>query len=291
MPLYWPIRVLMVSFFPSDVMPLFTLISGYLFSYLLAQGKYGEKDNFVINKLRRLLIPFFILGTLVNITSYDRYIADIPWGEGSHLWYCAMLFWCFVISWPVFRYASNKTTSILLLLLGLIQLAFGSNWTMGFRLPLGIHNSIFFLGYFVAGHLLFRNVFIINLIKKNFTLSVIVYFMMCGIVLLGIAGVSRFFNILHNYLYSILLLALFNGKSLNSSGVGPFIKSVCKCSFGIYVFHEWISWNFCHIPIVTGFIRNHFVWFPFLNLLWIFAVSYLITWLLLKTKIGRFLLL
>lgn len=292
--IFMPMKIFQTLFFPEAVMPLFTFISGFLFSFLIAKGKYGEFKLFLWNKTQRLIIPFFILGTLVTITSYDRYISDIPWGEGSHLWFCAMLFWCFMIMWPVVKLTPeryNKETLYLVLSLCIIlQLYYGSNWTMEFRLPLGLHNSLYFLGYFVAGYLFYTMPKLIAWLRKNIIFLAIIYIACCLVILLGLPVIGKVCTLIHNYLYSFLLVALFSNCLLSNSKGSEFVKNVCKYSFGIYVFHEWISWNFCHIPLVKGLINEHFIIFSVINFVCVFMLSYLITFLMMKTKIGKYLL-
>lgn len=88
---------------PIANMPLFTFLSGYLFCYLHVYcGKYKEFKGFVQNKARRLLIPYFVLGFCINMTQIGRmHPIDLLWGLPNHLWYCIMLFWCFIICWVV----------------------------------------------------------------------------------------------------------------------------------------------------------------------------------------------
>lgn len=49
-------------------MPLFISISGYLFYYLkILNNKYTNFDRFMVNKIKRLIIPFFSVGILAMI--------------------------------------------------------------------------------------------------------------------------------------------------------------------------------------------------------------------------------
>ena len=87
----------------------FALVSGYLFSYLkLEQGKYTEFGSFVINKAKRLVVPYIFIALVWVIpiqclffesnwsTIFRKYVlATSP----SQLWFLAMLFDVFIISW------------------------------------------------------------------------------------------------------------------------------------------------------------------------------------------------
>ena len=81
---------------PNANMPLFTVISGFVYAYLRRQGKYIDTKEFLVKKVRRLLIPYLVIGTIVVFTIADWSPKSIIFGNAHHLWYCAMLFWCFV---------------------------------------------------------------------------------------------------------------------------------------------------------------------------------------------------
>lgn len=291
LPINYPFRVVAMVFFPDATMPLFTFISGYLFSYLLGQGKYKEFRPFVINKLHRLIIPFLVIGTLVNLTSYDRFMEDIPWGEGSHLWYCCMLFWCFIITWAVVKYAQRYGLYLMFAVSLLLEVYVRNHFDMGFKLPFGIHQSIYYIGYFICGYLLFQNQEYLGLLNRHKYALLISYVLACIIALMNVPLVSKVFVIAHNYIYSILLLVILGKFKLKKPVFSSIVARVCKYSFGIYVFHEWISWNFCNHPPVTLVLREHYVLFPLFNTVIIFILSYCLTGISLRTKVGRYLLL
>ncbi len=86
----------------------FTLISGYIFYYLKKEsGKYGNCKAFIINKVRRLLIPYVAISIIWVIPigyMYYRYTFNdiiqyfILGQSPAQLWFLLMLFNVFVIS-------------------------------------------------------------------------------------------------------------------------------------------------------------------------------------------------
>lgn len=96
-------------FIPDANMPLFTFISGFVFAYLFSMGHYSDWGVFFSKKVKRLFIPWIILGTIIALTSFEADFAAIgfkymSYGGGSHLWYILMLFWLFLISWAIGHY-------------------------------------------------------------------------------------------------------------------------------------------------------------------------------------------
>lgn len=137
---------------PDCDMPLFTFISGYLFEYLYEEKhRYRNFGLFLQNKLNRLLIPFFILSVLVIATSYQEAFSNILWGEGCHLWYCAMLFWCFMMAWIIKKLDARWILFLLLLVSLTLVFLYPNFWYIPFRLPLGIDNSLYYFSYFLMG--------------------------------------------------------------------------------------------------------------------------------------------
>lgn len=148
--------------FPIANMPLFTIIAGYLFCYLLNEkSKYAEFKGFVINKVHRLLIPFLVLGTIMNLSQYGKNLVDLLYGQPNHLWYCLMLFYCFIICWLVEKKFSWKL-NVVLMLFSFIVVLTGKNYLS--RLPLGLFQPVYFYGFFYFGYL-FRKFYV----KKTFT--------------------------------------------------------------------------------------------------------------------------
>lgn len=147
-----PFRLINSFFIPNADMPLFTFLSGYLFFMLREEkGKYKEFKPFLFNKIKRLLLPFLFFSLLIVSTSYNHRYSDICWGEGSHLWYCPMLFWCFLIAWVVLKLNNWFVMGLCVGGSVLLVLIFPSVWFLPFRLPLGIDNACYYFSYFLLG--------------------------------------------------------------------------------------------------------------------------------------------
>lgn len=86
----------------------FTAISGYIFAYKMTSGGYSDFHLFLINKGKRLLVPYFFVAFLwvipisVVLFKWDfNYIVNhfIFCTGPSQLWFLWMLFDVFVIAW------------------------------------------------------------------------------------------------------------------------------------------------------------------------------------------------
>lgn len=95
----------------------FVLISGYIYYYMrIEQGKYKEFWKFVANKSKRLLIPYVFVTLFwlipVQVVFYGWQVRDVFTKfvlavSPSHLWFPWMLFWVFIILWPISKLLDN----------------------------------------------------------------------------------------------------------------------------------------------------------------------------------------
>lgn len=280
---------------PDANMPLFTFLAGYIFMYSIGnKSTYGDFMSFFKNKFKRLVIPFLIIGTAVCATAPDRYLTDIPFGEGSHLWYCMMLFWCFIISWVSHIKGTRKTDAILYLGSVLFATYCGSVWSTPFNIPFGLDNTFFYINYFIGGMYLYsyRDKLKEKVNFKTIAMLAILYIIVCGMCLSHIPYLANALTIIKPSVYILTLLAIVvhATNTILAGEPNKAITVLCKYSFGIYVFHEWLSWDLYHFqPLYDVFIQAPIL-YAFIFTILDFIVSITLTHYCLKTKIGKFLL-
>ena len=91
-------------------MPLFIFISGCVYGISIDKGKYTNNVKFLLNKARRLLIPYYIWGMLVVAplmvglgfvhSGYLHYAwkSIVLAEDGRHLWFIFTLFMLFMVA-------------------------------------------------------------------------------------------------------------------------------------------------------------------------------------------------
>lgn len=291
-----PVYTIFFHFFTPDAnMPLFTFISGYLFYYLLKEKKhYNRFKTFLSNKTHRLLIPFLILGSLTNILSYNKNIIDLFYGKPNHLWYYLMLFYCFIICYIIETRFNSKINKLLMCLsfIGAFIMQFiKTGGPLTINSPLGIFLPMYYYHYFYSGFLVYKykEKIILN-IKKYWWIITILYIISCLY--------TRYLLPIAAYSYILLLLTLANSsffiKKMEISQFSNIIFQIGKYSFGIYVFHQWIIWNITRVPSILSQIQplmiKYDIFFPLVLFIFIFILSFLLTKISVKTKIGKYLL-
>lgn len=276
---------------PDANMPLFTFISGYLFCYLLVfKGKYQAFREFLANKVNRLLVPFLIIGSVINLTEYGRsYISEMFYGKPNHLWYCLMLFYCFIASWLIEKKLGRRWNIGAMCLSALVVLVYRGNGLKP-NVPFGLFMPVYYYCYFYAGFLVFHyKETIMKYVKKYFILIILLW--ACSLV----SGRLILFTSL---LYIMIAWRTAHFHILDFEKLPPpiiqTINTIGGYSFGIYVFHQWILWNITRIPVCVDCLRpfmvEHDIIFPLLLFVIIFFVSMFLTSISLKTRISRFLL-
>lgn len=100
----------------------FTLISGYIFYYLkYEKGSYQVFRNFLINKFKRLIIPYVFIATIwvvpLSVLFYDWTTMDIVkkfvlCTSPSQLWFLWMLFDVFIIAWVLSDRLQNDKVAL-----------------------------------------------------------------------------------------------------------------------------------------------------------------------------------
>jgi len=282
-------------------MPLFVTLSGYLFAFLY----YGKKKSYcciksiAYNKLHRLVIPFFVLGSISTLAVPERpFLKGMFWGDGSSLWFCMMLFWCIMLRSIVLK-MNSRVAKFLLLTFSLLMIGcFHSNYNvpyMRLNIPVGalcFSRAIYFYAYFVLGDVLYSKRLFFALCGRGKLVSIaLLYVVTWTLGLLFDGTVVETAKSFLPALYSIMLFAitirLVERKKLIEN---PWLNSFGKYSFGVYVFHEPIAWNCYHWAPLLDTFRGYPLLFPLVFTVVVFILCYVGTILCFKTSIGRYLL-
>jgi hypothetical protein len=292
-PLRETYHYILTRIIPDANMPLFTFIAGYLLSFQLSSGKYREFKSFLNNKVHRLLIPFLILGLLINLLEYGKSITDMLYGGPNHLWYCLMLFYCYILCWLVENKIGKWLNYLFMATSLIIAIYYDSIWNLWHtNIPGGWEFCAYYYGYFYLGFTMFRYKETFFSKKYWILLYLALYALFC-IVKLPCGSIIPFRSI--SYIFLIYSLT---GLLINKVGhrliQNSFISILNKCSFGIYVFHQWIIWNLTRIPVCQETLRpimeEHYIVGPICFATIIFLISLMLTHYSLKTKIGQYLL-
>ncbi len=75
-------------------MPVFIMISGFLFSYVQKNGGYASFTTYIYKKIKRVLVPYIIWGLCVCFLMKDN-VSNLLQGY-SHLWFLMFIFEAYI---------------------------------------------------------------------------------------------------------------------------------------------------------------------------------------------------
>lgn len=277
-------------------MPMFVFISGYLFAFLMGKGKYPTFGTLLKNKVKRLLLPSFVFGIIMMVATGDFHPFDLLRGGYWHLWFLPMLFWCFIISYG----AINKLRVNLYIFVLILVITFMFRFfPLSEIIPkvLGLPSILnwycwFLLGIFVQTY----NLYVVNIIKKYWLYIPLLSVYLLVTIMRPISyGVYTWYSLLAQI--SIIFVVWYFFHTLGQKWIDRLLPVISwsKYSFGIYIFHYiiasyLISRTVQRIFPLSDWAMHHTLLFPFSLFVITLFLSWGISWLLLKNKIGRFLL-
>lgn len=229
-------------------MPLFFMISGGVFFILKRKSdRYKKMSSFVLNKTRRLILPYLCFSFLVMLTMW--YIGDIKdsiwryflfnyiFAFGCrHLWFLLVLY---VISIFFFCFESKIYTKNIFFLLFLICYYIADFFTYAFQIASILNYSIFFyLGYQAMKNFGKISIYIT---AKNFLL--IMFFSICLFYLYLQVNINLFPKSLELVLsvlgsYMVISVSYFLEKKIKIGTTRIF--QFYSYTFSIYLFHPMI---------------------------------------------------
>ena len=283
-------------------MPIFIFVSGGVYGYLWTnKGKYREFWPFVKNKFQRLLVPYVVFAVIFMLSTNAWNWSSLYSGAYSHLWFLSMLFWCFVITAIINKWnlASNVWIRWAVLILSFLCLCFvRSSWKF-----VGITYVYGWFFWFYLGFVVYTyRQKLYDWIKRTVVVPFILPVIYCAcmwymVVVVGDYGadfkcVISELGFLAIVIWIWYMLCWLIERFGNGWTQCRLIKELSACSFGIYIFHNWIepymiSRTAQRLLPLADWAANHTVLFPLIFSLLALLVSYIMTKLVLMTRLGR----
>ena len=281
-PVNSPIYGLIASYVYTFHVPMLVFVSGSIYYYCrINKGKYSSLKSLIINKLKRLIVPFLFIGILYSIPI--KYIIGMIEGNiinniksfilglnTGHLWYLLMLFDIFIIFYLYEKFILNRKYSIVLnlILFSILYISSGF-FTNIFQINRAIQYTIFFY----LGYEFFRSkdklILKLEKLKSKSILIMTPILIAISLVLILVSKMklssimlSKFFSLINVVIAMIciticyLIVYLINNRMKNiiiKERIDRLIKVIGRYSFNIYLLHEPI------IFIVLYFIANKYI--------------------------------
>ena len=273
---------LIASYVYTFHVPMLVFVSGAIYYYCrINKGKYSSLKGLIINKFKRLIVPFLFIGILYSIpikyiigmmeSSIINNIKSFILGLNTgHLWYLLMLFDIFIIFYLCEKFILNKKYSIILNLILFSILYISSGF---FTNIFQINRAIQYSTFFYLGYEFFRSkdklILKLEELKSQSILIMTPILIAISLVLILVSKMklssimlSKFFSLINVVIAMIciticyLIVYLINNRMKNiiiKEKIDKLINIIGKYSFNIYLLHEPI------IFIILYFIASKYI--------------------------------
>lgn len=267
-------------------MPLFTFLSSFLFG-LTFNRKYKNTTVVIRKKIKRLLVPYVILGVLMYITLPSNHQASINFIDHiEHLWFLLFLFWCFVLQMILWLFHIRPT---LQLAISVIMLLVSKQ-----LLPILCIDALFqlFVFFNIGFHISNQN-FNLDRIRDVVLIPIII---ICSILILVFHDswnanmIMKLLRIIVYFLTSIgYLIFIFKVAMRLCANKQPskLLFLLDTNSMGIYVFHYWIMLNLLELAFMKKIVVNYPFLYPICAFIFLSVSSFFLSYIVRKSKYGK----
>lgn len=279
----------------------FALISGYLFYSLKCEkGKYSNFISFVANKAKRLFVPYVFV-SLIWVIPFTMYYFQIEAVEilksyalgilPSQLWFLLMLFFVFMIFYPLNSFLEKHNVGGVLTVLVIYGIGLVGSKVLPnvFQILTACQYLIFFwLGFKIRqyGSDTLMKIPSLIWIAVDVLLFILVQYLSgfdATIIKLLNLGFTFLLHIVGALMAFVVLQKLANRVNWKESKVFSLLS---KNSMPVYLFHQQVIYVF--ISLLNGMINPYL--HAGINFIGAMAISLLISTLLMKFKWTRFLI-
>ena len=299
---YWWLAKLSYAF----MLELFVFVSGYVLGLTLERKK-NSFNELLISKIKRLIIPSLFFSVIYYLMFYSLdnfthvgFVWKVLNGCG-HMWFLPMLFWVTLMAYILDKIQIPQWLKLMVVYcLPALSLL---------PIPLGLSSAMYYLPFFYTGLVIYKlrdkiieticnrqrvNVlwggvfavlFIVVTIVSSDILSV--YMESSSLIIKGVAFLcKKYLQLLCAasgvaFVYGMVNY-LIEGKCLTIPRWLVELNGLC---FGIYLFQQFILQILYYKTNLPSLVGPY--WLPWVGLVVTLILSYLLTKLSLKTKVGR----
>lgn len=234
---------LITNFIYSFHMKLYMAVSGMVYGLCVIEyKKYQDSFKFIINKAKRLMIPYLFWGIVLvapvmvachfTDRTYLSYVFDgiILANDNRHLWYIIVLFYIFCV-FAVIRKWIERINPIIILVICLLV----SYYQNKIVLPLSLNSFANYILYFYLGYVF--NLYFDKIVKiVSNPLAILICFLIDAYLFTKPGWV---FSIMTGVFGSCFFIGITYHLSKIISGI-KFFDLLNQNGYGIYLFHPMI---------------------------------------------------
>lgn len=266
-------------------LPIFFLISGYLYGYKRNLGGYSDNVKFVKDKTLRVLVPYAIVGLFLCLLQ-DRDISQMLNGI-SHLWFLMTIFECYVLGKLLDTVLKMQERKVQLVMGGLVLFIV----LIPYRIPLMqflcLSNIIKYFPFYMLGMLASKMNFGKYTKYKAKTLVLIIIlllFFALQQVYIKKTSITMLLGV------SIVSFIFIYARCLNIPKLPSWVTSLDKCSMGIYIVHHIVIQEMNSIAFFHVYAGEHYYSYPMLQFVAITIVCWSMVAVCKKNKYSKYIL-
>ena len=261
-------------------LPVFFAVAGYLFGYKRVGGGYTDQRRFLMDKAKRVLVPYFTVGLLMIGLRQGRLIGLIAGGVG-HLWFLMTLFECYAVGKLIdFVLAERIRVKVAALFFTALCWALSTFWpfVLGHDFP---HYFFFYLGGMLLGTL-----DIDRLRKWRMLFVMIVVVSLAVMVLEATLGSRRLLAWPGSIALVFFVLLAFRTSHIGD--VPRWVKSLDVCSMGIYIVHHIVIQAMDRTDLLRPLLQTHYYMYPSVQFVLVLLFSWGLVWTLRRYSFARY---
>ena len=258
----------------------FFLISGFLFGFLyIEKGRYQIISAFILNKARRIMLPYLIWSAfMVAFFSFTPW-TDILIGT-SHLWFLLTLFELFIVIIALSKLCICNTNTYIDFIITVLSFIVLYAWQgLNHHYILSIENTLYYLPTFIIGFYCAKYQLHHSSKKKTsaiaFIISITILFVLSYLSTIeSNTPIEIDLAIRITSCIAAVSALVMTNKIEIPNKYTSIINNLDHNSMGIYIFNQIVVFVVLLIPFCQQFLAIHYLIGPFI----IFFVSFLIPW-------------
>lgn len=248
-------------------------------------GGYNNVSKFIQNKAVRVLAPYVIVGIFLCFLQHRDFSQML---DGiSHLWFLLVIFECYVLGKLIeaILWMSSKRRRILMVVAIMFFLFLSHRFY--FIQVLGISKLMIYFPYYIVGMLICKVNFAEYRNYQKYQLSLI-------LVLLILFALEQYFfskRLITVVLGMCVVLCTFcYFRSFEIAFLPGWMKSLDKCSMGIYIVHHILIQEINGITYFHEIATTHYYIYPIFQFILITMASWCLVALCRKYKYSKYVL-
>lgn len=266
-------------------LPIFFLISGFLYGCKRIRGGYSDFRQFVRGKVKRVLLPYVMVGLFLCLLQH-RGVDQMLYGV-SHLWFLVVIFECYLFGRLLdFVLLMGKKQSKMLIAVTICFIVFVS-----YRLP---GNRILCEPLFVKYFPLYMIGMLLS--KVNFGRLAMLHgrILLYMFIALAVFVMQQLFlrrSILDQMTaVSVIVLLFVSLRTMKIKSLPSSIRSLDKCSMGIYIVHHIVIQEMNGTACFHHLASTHCYLYPIIQFVMLTLLSWGFVALCDKSKYSKYVL-